>query len=120
MLVGSARHAAASVHLLYFRATAGNNSILVEWETATEQGIVAFNLYRSEDSGSKGQQIGDTFPSKGDDITGAEYSYLDTDVVPGVRYLFIGGGRFVGRPARSSPGPTPGSVQCVGFIFPWW
>lgn len=88
VLVGSARHAAASVHLLYFRATAGNNSILLEWETATEQGIVAFNLYRSEDSGSRGQQIGDTFPAKGDDITGAVYSYLDTDVMPGVRYYY--------------------------------
>ncbi len=36
VLVGSARHAAASVHLLYFRATASNDSILLEWETATE------------------------------------------------------------------------------------
>ena len=66
-LAGRAPHAGgtASVHLLYFRATAGNNSILLEWETASEQGTVAFNLYRSEDSGSKGQQIGDTFPANG-------------------------------------------------------
>ena len=107
VLSGSARHAAASVHLLYFRATASNDSILLEWGTATEQGIVAFNLYRSVDSGSRGQQIGDSFPSKGDNITGAKYSYLDTAVVPGVRYYYSleeidsSGGRTIIRKANA-------------------
>ena len=34
-------------HLLYFKATAGSDRILVEWETATEQDTLGFNLYRS-------------------------------------------------------------------------
>ncbi len=33
-LVTSPRSAAAAVELLYFRATPGDNSILLEWETA--------------------------------------------------------------------------------------
>ena len=53
----------AAVTLLYFRATAGADAILVEWETATELDTAGFNLYRSENSGQKGQQIGNTFPA---------------------------------------------------------
>jgi hypothetical protein len=88
LLVASAPGARAAVYLLYFKATAGSDRILVEWETATEPGVVGFNLYRSQDSGSKGQKIGDTFPGRGDVLTGAKYSYADTDVVKGVRYYY--------------------------------
>ena len=85
---GSAPHAAASVGLVYFKATPSGNSILLEWETATEQDTVAFNLYRSQDSSTKGQKIGDTFPAQGSGVGGAVYSYPDTDIVSGVRYYY--------------------------------
>jgi hypothetical protein len=80
--------ATAAVTLLYFRATAGSDSILVEWETATELDTAGFNLYRSENSGQKGQQIGNTFVANGDPTSGAKYSYADTSVVKGVRYYY--------------------------------
>lgn len=83
-----APNATAAVELLYFRAKAGSDSILVEWETATEQDIVGFNLYRSQDSGSKGQQIGDTFPNQGGGLSGAKYTYSDPNVVKGMRYYY--------------------------------
>lgn len=88
LLAVLAPDATASVVLLYFRATPGSDKILVEWETATELGTSGFNLYRSQDSGSKGQQVGDTFPARGDGITGARYSYPDVDVVKGVHYYY--------------------------------
>ena len=81
--------ATAEVGLLYFTATPqGNNSILVTWETASEVGTVAFNLYRSQDAGSQGQQIGDTFPVQGGAVSGAQYLYNDTNITSGVRYYY--------------------------------
>jgi hypothetical protein len=80
--------ARAAVSLLYFIATPGSDAILVVWETATEQDVVGFNLYRSQDSGSKGEQIGDTFPNQGDGISGAKYGYTDNNVQKGVRYYY--------------------------------
>jgi hypothetical protein len=88
LLAALAPGATAAVELLYFRATAGSDKILVEWETASEQDVVGFNLYRSQDNGSKGQRIGDTFPNQGDGFEGAKYSYPDTDVLRGVRYYY--------------------------------
>jgi len=88
LLVALTPGATAAVVLLCFKATAGSDKILVEWETATELGTSGFNLYRSQDSGSKGQQVGPTFPAGGDGITGAKYSYPDVDVVKGVRYYY--------------------------------
>ena len=119
-LVASPRHVVAAVDLEYFKATPGDNAILLEWETATEVDTAAFNLYRSQDSGSQGQQIGSTFPAQGDGITGALYSYRDTDVVPGQRYYYsleeidLSGGRTIIARANAgigmptlTPTPTP-------------
>jgi hypothetical protein len=87
-LAANAPNARAAVSLLYFTATPGSDTILVVWETATEQDIIGFKLYRSQDSGSKGQQIGDIFPSQGDGISGARYDYSDTNLLKGVRYYY--------------------------------
>ena len=88
LLVAFAPGARAAVSLLYFKATARSDRILVEWETATEQDTLGFNLYRSLDSGSQGDKVGDTFPVRGDGFTGAQYSYPDTDIVTGKRYYY--------------------------------
>ncbi len=76
------------VTLLYFKATPQNdNAILLEWETAAELNTVAFNLYRSQDPISLGQQLA-TLPAQGDAVTGATYSYRDSQVTPGIRYYY--------------------------------
>ena len=77
-----------ALQLLYFRARPQNgNAILVEWETAAELDIVAFNLYRSLDPASLGQSLS-VLPAQGDAVSGAIYSYRDSDVVPGVLYNY--------------------------------
>jgi hypothetical protein len=104
LLAVLAPDATAAVVLLYFRATPGSDKILVEWETATELETSGFNLYRSQDSGSKGKPVGDTFPARGDGITGAKYSYPDADIIQDVRYYYTleeiplgeGGPRIIG------------------------
>jgi hypothetical protein len=76
------------VTLLYFRAAPQNdNAILLEWETATELGTAAFNLYRSQDPASLGQLLV-TRPAQGDGLTGAAYSHRDGDVQPGVLHYY--------------------------------
>jgi len=48
---------------------------------------VAFNLYRSQDPASLGQQLA-TLPAQGNAVTGAAYSYRDGNVQPGVLYYY--------------------------------
>ncbi len=89
MLYFFASGVAAAVHLLYFTATQqGESAIRLAWETGSEEGTVAFNLYRAADPGIKGEQIGDTFIQQGDPVAGAEYHFDDTQVTPGVRYYY--------------------------------
>ena len=88
LLVTLAPGATAAVTLLYFTATDDSDKILVKWETATERDTLSFNLYRSQDSGEKGQKVDDYFLAGGDGITGAKYDYSDLDVVEGVRYYY--------------------------------
>jgi hypothetical protein len=119
LLTALAPDATAAVDLLYFKATAGGDKIQVEWKTATEQDIVGFNLYRSQDSGSKGQQIGDTFSNRGSEVSGADYSHPDTDVLKGVRYYYsleeisASGGLTIVATAASTltPAPTPTATR---------
>jgi hypothetical protein len=113
LMVAFAPRATAAVGLLYFKATAGSDTILVEWETATEQNTSAFNLYRSEDSGSRGQQIGGMFPARGDGITGAKYSYPDTGVTKGVRYYYS-----LEEIPSSGGGPTIVATANTGIDLP--
>ena len=106
--------AIAGIGLLYFRATPqNNNSILLEWETATEQDTVAFGLYRSLDEGSLGQSLA-LFPAQGGPVSGASYSYRDGNVVVGVLYYYAlqevtssGGTITVARANAGIGVPTP-------------
>jgi hypothetical protein len=81
--------AQAAVHLLYFTAAPRTaNSIRLAWGTGSEDGTVAFNLYRSLDPGAEGKPIGDPVVHKGDPVTGADYYYDDTNVAPGIHYYY--------------------------------
>ena len=63
----------------------------ITWETATEQGTAGFSLYRSESTNGEFAPIngGDFIESRGGPVTGASYSYLDRDVVPGTTYFYV-------------------------------
>ena len=76
--------------LIRFDATPqAGNSILVGWATGTELDTVAFRLFRSQSASGHGDQPVISQPAKGDGATGAEYSYTDTDIIPGVRYYYF-------------------------------
>lgn len=63
----------------------------VAWETATEQRTAGFNLYRSSDSeegfslANKDQII----ESQGDTVSGASYTFIDSEVKRGKTYTYI-------------------------------
>jgi protein-disulfide isomerase len=78
--------AQGAVNLLYFKATPTmDNHILIEWETASEQDIAAFQIQRSLQEAGSFVQI-DVFPAIGDAIEGAKYTYSDNEVAPGRIY----------------------------------
>ena len=80
----------ASVALAEFKATAQINfGILVYWETATEFETIAFTLTRAESALGPWEDPINQQAALGDGITGAVYTYLDTDVVAGTIYYYI-------------------------------
>lgn len=82
-------NAQAAVELVSFTATPGENSILIEWETATEYDNLGFYILRSiEETGNYNNINGSLILAKGDGPTGAEYDYPDTEVTFGVTYYY--------------------------------
>jgi hypothetical protein len=79
------------VDLLWFNARPEGRSIVLRWETASEVGNTGFNLYRATSLGGEKMQLNaDLIPSKvppGSPL-GAEYSWLDTQVVAGTIYYY--------------------------------
>jgi len=71
-----------------FSASRDSGGVLIEWETASEVDIVGFNLWRSETEGDDYEKINEVLiPGEGDP-SGAEYGYLDEDVVAGTTYYY--------------------------------
>lgn len=125
--------AKASVELIYFRTVSGQQSITLEWETATEIDFLGFLIYRGLNSDlDEAQTIGSFIPAQGlPPAGGAEYEYVDTTVVDGVIYYYwlasvdqadndpgdyeyegprtatTGGGATINTPVPTSPGSTP-------------
>jgi hypothetical protein len=78
----------AAVTLKYFRiGEVADNSIQVEWETATELDTASFILSRAESEDGPYTEL-ETFPAEGDAVTGEYYEYIDTNVQPGVTYWY--------------------------------
>ena len=104
---------------LYFRATdTDDHHILIEWETAVEQNVVAFCVQRSLLSGGGFLRIADCQPSKGYLLEGARYSLIDIDVVQGTRYyhgLEVVGSDHIPRLSRLPLHmcPTPTELTCL-------
>jgi len=70
---------------------ANPRTVEIKWETATEQQTAGFNLYRSKNPDEAYELVNkDHFiNSLGGPVTGAEYSYIDTDVTAGETYFYV-------------------------------
>jgi hypothetical protein len=78
----------AAIDLGSFTATPQDGSVLIEWETVTEFDIASFQVLRSDQENGDFSEISDFIPSKGAGLTGAQYSYPDTEVTNGVTYYY--------------------------------
>jgi hypothetical protein len=78
-----------AITLLSFTAQAGADHVTLAWETGTEVNNAGFNLWRSEAADGPYTKINDALiPAEGDAVSGASYTYTDTDVVKGVTYYY--------------------------------
>jgi hypothetical protein len=83
--------APTAIELVSLKANlASNSSVSVEWETATEIDNAGFNVYRSTAAGGPQTRLNkDLIPTRhpGRPI-GAEYTWLDSSVAPGLSYFY--------------------------------
>lgn len=77
----------AAVEITNVTAEAGINSITVKWETASETSNLGFYVRRSLSAVGEYVRISGFIPSL-DEGAGALYTYVDSDVTPGVTYYY--------------------------------
>ncbi len=78
----------AAVTLVSFAAEGQPNQVVILWETASELDNAGFYVNRSFQQFSGYERISPFVPGEGDSITGAIYSYIDTEVQNGVGYWY--------------------------------
>lgn len=93
--LGLVRLAAASVSLLYFRGTSGENVVYLEWATGNEITLAGFNVWRRQDAATPrpGETPGvrlnqGVIPPASGGALGATYWFTDTTVVNGTAYWY--------------------------------
>ncbi|MDN3515170.1 MAG: hypothetical protein NG747_12325 [Candidatus Brocadia sp.] len=70
-----------AITLAYFHARSGKDgSVTLTWQTATEVDNAGFNLYRANDKDGDYTKINESglIPARGNAVSGASYSYVDT------------------------------------------
>jgi len=77
-----------SVTIVYFGATGRQDSILVSWETASENNVLGFNVYRgtTEQRESAMNLNASLIPSQGSG--GGQYSFTDNGAAAGTTYYY--------------------------------
>jgi hypothetical protein len=78
----------AAVTLRSFTAEGRDRLVEVKWETATEIDTGGFFVQRSTLESSGYQRISEFYPSKGDQLSGANYKFDDQNVVNDVTYYY--------------------------------
>lgn len=94
--LGLVRLATASVSLLYFRGTTGENVVNLEWATGNELTLAGFNVWRRQDAATPrpGETPGvrlnnqGVIPPASGGAQGATYWFTDTTVVNGTPYWY--------------------------------
>jgi hypothetical protein len=73
-----------------FRTLPSAGGVIVIWKTTLEVDLLGFRIYRSIDpQGAKQLMTDDLIPAKGiGQIAGADYSFLDNQIVPGQVYFY--------------------------------
>jgi hypothetical protein len=90
VLLGSAlRDASASITLIKFEAAwQDNGTIRVVWETSSENGSVAYFLYRAKAESGPWEDYYDFEAATGYEDHGATYAFVDDEVTEGVTYWY--------------------------------
>lgn len=81
--------ATAAIDLVNFTATAQEDSILIQWETATEIDNAGFYVTRATEPEPTYSDISGFIPAEGSGVIGAEYQFVDDDVTKGNVYYYI-------------------------------
>jgi len=77
--------------------------MLLEWTTASEKGLAAWNVYRAETPGGPFTRLNSVaVPAMGDSASDTGYIFVDDVARPGRRYYYLLEGLTdLGRPQRS-------------------
>ncbi len=79
-----------AIDLLYFAGEESGGVALLSWATASEPDNAGFHVLRAAGVGDDFQRITPTLiPAEGDPIHGAEYEWIDVDVVAGSSYRYL-------------------------------
>ncbi len=78
------------VALAGFTASPSDSHVLLSWETISEGSNAGFNLYRSTDANTSGEQLNDALIASEapDSSEGFSYDWIDNDVEVGVTYYY--------------------------------
>lgn len=74
------------VELSSFEASVAGHSVVIRWETASEQENLGFFVLRAESIDGDYVRLGDMLPARGASSTGASYSFTDEPSSSGVYY----------------------------------
>lgn len=78
-----------AITLVYFTAQGNIDAVTLAWETGTEIDNAGFNLYRASTIDGPYSKINPVLiPAKGDAVSGANYTSIDTNVVKGNTYYY--------------------------------
>ena len=88
--VGGSTDPYAPYDLASFTATQTGESILLEWTTASEKGLAAWNIYRSETPGGPFSRLNQVaVPALGDSASDTGYIFVDDYLHSGRRYYYL-------------------------------
>jgi hypothetical protein len=104
-----------AITLLSFTAHPAIDHVTLTWETGTEVDNAGFNLHRATAEAGPYTKLNDTLiPPEDNAVSGASYTYTDTDVVKGMTYYYkLEDVDIYGVSTFHGPVPATAGVQSV-------